>query len=388
MSTDLPIPLPNQPQQPRAPDEASQPEPVPAPPADSDFAPPDVELLPVVEEPQPPHPGFFTGLLWCIGFDLFLYGTLIAIFLLTLLGRMAVSSDPKAFMSTLAPQGKPSDELSLLIAPAVLISEIGSIIVAWLVVRFVVGPEWKRRLSMQLPGLTQLVLVLLAFPGFLFLPNLVFYYARLVLPNFGDASKTAEVFGSWPLWLGVLAVGVGPGIGEELWCRGFLGRGLIGRYGIFPGVLLTSLLFGLMHVDPPLVVATAVMGIWLHYVYLMSRSLPLSMLLHCLNNSTVVLMTKYPKFPGGDEQDPTGPSAILLYAGSALLIATVAWALYQCRARVIGNSAGEPAYPNVEEPPPDSDALVLRPWPDVFSCALVVVGVLVFAASYALAVMV
>ena len=31
------------------------------------------------------------------------------------------------------------------------------------------------------------------------------------------------MIGYWPWYLGVLIIGIGPGIGEELFCRAFLG---------------------------------------------------------------------------------------------------------------------------------------------------------------------
>ena len=57
-------------------------------------------------------------------------------------------------------------------------------------------------------------------------------------------------FRTWPWQFGVLVIGLGPGLSEELWCRGFLGRGLVEHYGVILGVLLTSFLFGLIHGDP------------------------------------------------------------------------------------------------------------------------------------------
>ena len=58
------------------------------------------------------------------------------------------------------------------------------------------------------------------------------------------------MFSHWPLAVAVFAIGVMPGLSEELWCRAFLGRGLVGKHGLFWGVLGTSFLFGFIHVDP------------------------------------------------------------------------------------------------------------------------------------------
>jgi hypothetical protein len=89
----------------------------------------------------------------------------------------------------------------------------------------------------------------------------------------------------------VLIVGIAPGVAEEFWCRGFLGRGLIGRYGVVTGVLMTSTLFGILHLWPPAyVITTGLMGIALHFTYRMSRCLWVPVLIHTLNNSLAGLL--------------------------------------------------------------------------------------------------
>ena len=53
-----------------------------------------------------------------------------------------------------------------------------------------------------------------------------------------------------PWWLLLVAGCILPGFGEEIFFRGFLSRGLVGRHGVIGGTLIASLLFGLIHVDP------------------------------------------------------------------------------------------------------------------------------------------
>ena len=99
-----------------------------------------------------------------------------------------------------------------------------------------------------------------------------------------------SVFGAFPWPLTVLAVAIGPGVVEEFWCRGFLGRGLSARYGLVTGVLLTSILFALMHVDPSLLLPIALMGAYLHFVYFVTRSIWAPILLHAMNNGVSILL--------------------------------------------------------------------------------------------------
>lgn len=75
-----------------------------------------------------------------------------------------------------------------------------------------------------------------------------------------------------------------PAVGEEVMFRGFLGRGLLARYGLAGGTLLSAM-FSLMHADPVQALAVLVLGITLQGVYIATRSLFAPMLLHGLNNA-------------------------------------------------------------------------------------------------------
>jgi membrane protease YdiL (CAAX protease family) len=334
-----------------------------------------------------PHPNWFSAVLWCGMFLVVLWTVLFGVLLVTLLGAAALSGNAQAYFRGLTQGGHPTEQLALLAAPACVASEVVSVVFAWLVVRLVVGRDWKRRLAVRPPNPAHVVFALLSLPCMMFLASLIDVLARryLHLPSIGDPQESVDMFAKWPLWVSILAIGVGPGIGEELWCRGFLGRGLVGRYGAVGGVLLTSLLFGALHLDPPYIVATAAMGLWLHYVYLTSRSLPLSMTVHFLNNTLAMVQAKYFAEGGGDG-GLDGPTLVVC-AGAAVLLAALAWALYQSRARLVdtgveGAPPWRPAYLGVETPPPGSGTRVARPWPSWLAWAVVVLGVAVFTGLY------
>jgi hypothetical protein len=225
-----------------------------------------------------------------------------------------------------------------------------------------------------------------------------------------DLRETMKQISEWPMWLAVLVIGVGPGINEELWCRGFLGRGLVARYGFAVGTLLTSLFFGLLHVSPPHVAAAFVMGLMLHFVYLTTRSLWVPILLHFLNNSlSVVLSSKQFQRDGAfDALDQFSKENPLPFVAAAVfLLAAVGWALYQSRARLVaahegsapseasveitrvpplqGHEPWQPAFAGVEYPPPQSGTVVIHPRPGRAAMLLVLIAVVNFAAVIALA---
>ena len=91
----------------------------------------------------------------------------------------------------------------------------------------------------------------------------------------------------------VVALALGPAVGEELVFRGLIGRGLIQRYGRWTGVLLTSLLFGLAHLWPPQALATIPVAIVLHTLYLQTRTIWIPVMVHTCNNWLAVSMVRF-----------------------------------------------------------------------------------------------
>ena len=87
------------------------------------------------------------------------------------------------------------------------------------------------------------------------------------------------------LWSMIFVIALLPAIGEELIFRGAVGRILIANLGLTGGVLLTSFLFGWLHIHPVHALSVMPLGLAIHLVYLWSRSIWLPMLLHFLNNT-------------------------------------------------------------------------------------------------------
>src|SRR5262249_2654226 len=152
-------------------------------------------------------------------------------------------------------------------------------------------------------ALFHLLLVLLLFPPLAIVSAEVVNLASLVFDSGSDNAPSSwpplrsgvfsrmeqmyQEMARQPWWLILLTGCLMPGLGEPVFCRGFLGRGLVARYGSVVGVLLTSLLFGLLHIDPVRICVTAVAGVALHVVYLTTRSLWAPILLHTGHNALV-----------------------------------------------------------------------------------------------------
>jgi membrane protease YdiL (CAAX protease family) len=344
------------------------------------------------QAPRWPHPHFGWSCLWCL---LFLFatqvpGAVIAALIVVGVALIAPERFPKGALADQATLLK-SEPMGLALAVAFFFTELLVIGFSWLVIRLVVGRDWTRQLALRRPSATHFLLALASLPALVLLGNVAYEILRHVfnVPSLTDyglsgMEEMVDIFGKWPWGFAVLVIGLGPGIGEELWCRGFLGRGLVGNYGPVLGVIFTSFFFGLIHVDPCQGTMAMIMGLWLHFVYLTTRSLWLPMLLHSLNNSLAVVVPRFPQLKFIDAKPEDIP--ILVYLSATLLLGAVAYALYQGRARLEAETTNpfllwSPDYPGVAYPPPDSGTRVVRPLPSPLALALVAGGFLLFVAS-------
>jgi membrane protease YdiL (CAAX protease family) len=329
--------------------------------------------------------------LWCIGFLIVtqfipgFIGIFVIVILLMARGGGVLRGADKGEISVDSLMKSP--EFSVGMAATVFFTEILVILVSWLVLRLVVGREWPRRVALRRPGAAHLVLALAACPAMILLANGFYLFLKEVVHlkgfsdwGFGGMEEMMKIISRWPTAFGVLVIGLGPGIGEELWCRGFLGRGLVGRYG-WLGVVATSFFFGFLHIDPPQATYAMVVGLWLHFVYLTTRSLLVPMLLHFVNNSLSVVASHLEVLKQLDEN--AGNLPLYVFAGAAVLLAGVGFALYQSRARLAaaegdGPPPWKPPYPGVEYPPPGSGTRMVHPLPSPAAILAFLAGFVTF----------
>ena len=198
---------------------------------------------------------------------------------------------------------------------------------------------------------------------------------------------------SFPLLL--LVIAVAPAIGEELVFRGVIGRGLTARWGLVAGVLITSVLFGLVHGDPVHVVGVIPLGIMMHVIYLATRSFWAPVLFHFANNAMAATGLKMAAIAGAAEQAPMQPPELPLFVYVAAVVCVVSLALLLWRSRVRyhmpDGSIWNPGYLTVERPPAhlgaESRCRPVSPWLVVFAGACVLAFGLSFIVASLQAVM-
>jgi membrane protease YdiL (CAAX protease family) len=126
----------------------------------------------------------------------------------------------------------------------------------------------------------------------IFVTNILAYLVFLLLDTEPVNPQLDVVIPEGFSWLGAIGMTLGVGIlvpiAEEMLFRGVIHRALRQFLTFWPAVLISSLLFGLFHVEPPIIVGAAVLGGICAWVYERSQSIWTAILIHLINNATKV----------------------------------------------------------------------------------------------------
>lgn len=248
-----------------------------------------------VAPPKYPGPGFGEGLLWLLGAMVAnAGGSLFGFVLMVILSpEIASIRSPEELAAELKRLGESGHLSGQTLYIAALCGLLASAVYTVIATRVRLGSRGLRQLGWQAPSLIQIVAIVgLTLPLSL-LCSAFFQVINEVVPGSGQAfEETMKALKSAPAGMLLFMLAVLPALWEELLFRGLLGRGLVSRWGLLRGVLWTSLLFGIMHLNPAQAIAVIPLGIVLHFIYLTTRSLWAPMLLHFLNNAWAVYTLK------------------------------------------------------------------------------------------------
>jgi membrane protease YdiL (CAAX protease family) len=96
-------------------------------------------------------------------------------------------------------------------------------------------------------------------------------------------------------WLGIFSIALFGPVVEELFFRGAITKALLKQYSPRRAIVISALIFGIIHFNPAQVVGAFFMGLLLAWLYYKTASLIPVILIHILNNSlSVYLSTHYP----------------------------------------------------------------------------------------------
>lgn len=152
----------------------------------------------------------------------------------------------------------------------------------------------------------------------------IFLYCGIVspisalIPMSESTKETLMISGSMPGIYWLIQTVIAAPILEELIFSGVILNGLLKRYSPKKSILITSFLFGLIHLDPWQFVTVFLMGVFSGWVYYKTKSLSLPIIIHATYNIASILMRIF------IAPNLLGDNIILeMYRGTANLIFTV-----------------------------------------------------------------
>lgn len=107
---------------------------------------------------------------------------------------------------------------------------------------------------------------------------------------FPDTAEESLTIAGGSIPIAILLVGIWGPIGEEVFFRGFLLRGLEHRFGIKLAILISSVVFGLVHVAPGAIFPTFFLGLAFAWIYVRTGSLWPSIFAHSVQNSLAIIV--------------------------------------------------------------------------------------------------
>lgn len=100
--------------------------------------------------------------------------------------------------------------------------------------------------------------------------------------------------------LSLISVSVFAPIFEEWLCRGVVLRGLLTRMHPASAIAVSAVFFAVLHMNPWQALPAFLLGLLFGYVYYKTGSLKLTMLMHCVNNTMALILSKIPSLSEAD----------------------------------------------------------------------------------------
>lgn len=95
------------------------------------------------------------------------------------------------------------------------------------------------------------------------------------------------------LIVALVTIGLLPAVIEELFFRGLIQKKLSINIGSNKAIIITSILFSLIHINPTVLVSIFLLSLFMGYIYKKTDKLIYPVLIHFINNCIAVLLTRY-----------------------------------------------------------------------------------------------
>lgn len=94
-------------------------------------------------------------------------------------------------------------------------------------------------------------------------------------------------------WVSFMMIAIAAPILEEYIFRGIILEGLLKRYSAWSSILLSSFLFGLVHLNPWQFISAMIIGVFAGWIYYKSRNLLYPIFIHFVNNATAFVFMQF-----------------------------------------------------------------------------------------------
>lgn len=157
------------------------------------------------------------------------------------------------------------------------------------------GNPLKHTLRLKAPRLSEALLsvlsALLFLPASLMLAAVMLIIVELLFGSIAISSALTDYLNNPLITIGLLSLV--PAICEELAFRGVILRGLEAKFKPATAIVLTGVLFGLVHMDFQRFISQMLVGIMAGYVVYRSKSIFCGMLVHFTNNAVAFLISAF-----------------------------------------------------------------------------------------------
>jgi membrane protease YdiL (CAAX protease family) len=139
--------------------------------------------------------------------------------------------------------------------------------------------------------------IIVFMPGFVIMLSEVDNILTYFLPMPGFLQDTFELITVKQLFIvSIFLVGIIPGLAEEMLFRGIILNGFAKNYSNKKAILISALLFGIIHLNPWQFVTAFIIGVVSAWIRIQTKSIILCIYMHIFNNILSVVALKYREY--------------------------------------------------------------------------------------------